>query len=85
MGAGRDLINRSGCRDVEGGVIGVSPGKVRWLLRHDDRSQMMAGWIPNPYALGADHIEVSLAIDPHAIGHAVILAARFDAEDASVA
>ena len=85
MRTGRYLIHRSGRRYVEGGVIGVSPGKVRRLLGHDNRSQMMSGCIPNPYAPGTNDIQVSLAIDPHAIGHTVVRAARLDAEDASVA
>src|ERR1700729_3069824 len=83
--ASRNFINRGCRRYVEGGVIGVSPGQIGRLLGHDNRSQVMAGGIPNPYSPGTNDIQISLAIDLHTIGHPVLRSARLFAKDASVA
>ena len=85
MRASGNFIDRGCRRYVESGVIGVSPGKIGRLLGHDNRSQVMAGGIPNPYSPGANDIQIALAIDLHAIGHTFFRSARLFAKDASVA
>ena len=48
MRPGRDLIHRRGRRNVERGVIRVSPGKIGRLLGHDNGSEVMTGRDPKP-------------------------------------
>src|SRR5216684_6036459 len=85
MRARRDLVHRRSRRDVERGVIRVSPSKIGRLLGHDNGSQMMTGRVPNPYSTRADDIQISLAIDFHSVRHALFGAAGLNAEDAAVA
>src|ERR1700690_2379754 len=83
--ASRNSIDRSCRRYVKGGVIGVSPGMIGRLLGHDNRSQVMAGGIPNPYSPGANDIQISLVVDLHPVGHTFLRSARLFAKDASFA
>src|SRR5436190_14213050 len=77
-------INRSGSRDIERAVVFVSPGKIRWLFRHNDGAQMTALRIPYPDTLWSGYKNVALLINLDAIWHTFMWTSRFFTEDPSI-
>src|SRR5579863_5535205 len=78
------FIDRSRGSDVESAVVIFSPRQIRRLLGHGDCAEMISLGIPNPDALRAGDEEVSILVDLHAVGNALVFCAWLLAENASV-
>jgi len=78
------FVYRSCRGNVQGSEIRISPGKIRWLFRHNDRSKVMSLGVPYPDSLRTRDVKIPIAIDLDSIGDAVALTARLFTEDAAV-
>src|SRR5260370_33365635 len=59
--------------------------EIRGLLRYPHGAQVISAGVPDPNALRSGNVQVPAPVDSDSIGHAVVLAAWFLAEDAAVA
>src|SRR4029077_2487167 len=78
------FVYRSRRSNVQGSEIRISPGKIRWLFRHNDSSEMMPSGVPYPDSLRTGDVEISIAIHLDSIGDPVAFTTRLFAEDAAI-
>src|SRR5262252_7700022 len=65
-------------------MVFVAPSEIGRLLWHCDGAQVMPLRIPNPDAFGTSHKDGAILVDLDSVGHAIISAAGFFPEDASI-
>src|SRR6185312_7041295 len=84
MGFGGNSIYRSSRCNVKRGITCVTPRKVRRLLRHHDRSQVLTCRAPYPNAARPNHIKISIRVDAHSVRNTVFFRRLLRSEDPAI-